>query len=248
MPYNKVTIETQIAELEYQILQLSGEANIARLEERDNTESVTKLHVVQEKVMELKDKRERMVADSLKFLYSCAKLVANEKLNSICTTILDDKRFQRCTASKKQHQSYDGGLVVHTAEVLDIALSICRSRSITCDHDVLITAAIFHDYAKIWDYTQDPPVKDVREKQEKYAYTPHQEMIRHLPRSYAVFMEMVGHNEAEVTEELKMKIGHCILAHHGRKEWGSPVDPQIPEAYAIHFADMMSANCTKDYY
>jgi 3'-5' exoribonuclease len=32
-----------------------------------------------------------------------------------------------------------------------------------------------------------------------------------------------------------------MLAHHGRKEWGSPVEPATNEAWILHAADMMSS-------
>ena len=34
---------------------------------------------------------------------------------------------------------------------------------------------------------------------------------------------------------------HIILAHHGQKEWGSPIDMNIPEAYILNRADEISA-------
>jgi 3'-5' exoribonuclease len=34
---------------------------------------------------------------------------------------------------------------------------------------------------------------------------------------------------------------HCILSHHGRKDWGSPVEPATLEALVLHQADMLSA-------
>jgi 23S rRNA maturation-related 3'-5' exoribonuclease YhaM len=34
---------------------------------------------------------------------------------------------------------------------------------------------------------------------------------------------------------------HCMLSHHGRREWGSPVEPVTPEAYILHVADMLSS-------
>lgn len=36
-------------------------------------------------------------------------------------------------------------------------------------------------------------------------------------------------------------VGHCILAHHGRKDWGSPIEPQTQEAYLLHAADTWSS-------
>jgi len=34
---------------------------------------------------------------------------------------------------------------------------------------------------------------------------------------------------------------HCILSHHGRREWGSAVAPSSREAWLVHLADMKSA-------
>ena len=42
-------------------------------------------------------------------------------------------------------------------------------------------------------------------------------------------------------ETLASKIRHVVLAHHGRKEWGSPVEPMFPEALAVHEADDLDA-------
>jgi 3'-5' exoribonuclease len=34
------------------------------------------------------------------------------------------------------------------------------------------------------------------------------------------------------------RLTHAILAHHGRKEWGAPVEPQTVEAWLVHLADL----------
>jgi 3'-5' exoribonuclease len=103
--------------------------------------------------------------------------------------------------------------------------------------DVVTTAIMFHDIGKVYDYT--------RFHDGHYEYTEHKELIRHLPRSYATFM---SRTDPAVSEELRTKIGHCILAHHGRMEWGSPVTPLTPEAYVVHCADWISADATVDYW
>lgn len=33
------------------------------------------------------------------------------------------------------------------------------------------------------------------------------------------------------------RLTHAILAHHGRKEWGAPVEPHTAEAWLVHLAD-----------
>ena len=41
---------------------------------------------------------------------------------------------------------------------------------------------------------------------------------------------------------LKLEAKHCILAHHGRREWGAPVVPATREAWCVHLADMSSVH------
>ena len=41
-------------------------------------------------------------------------------------------------------------------------------------------------------------------------------------------------------EEVKCLI-HCVLAHHGEKEFGSPVVPCLQEAVVINMLDNLSA-------
>jgi 3'-5' exoribonuclease len=38
-----------------------------------------------------------------------------------------------------------------------------------------------------------------------------------------------------------LNMRHCILSHHGRKEWGSPVVPATREAILIHQLDMIQS-------
>ena len=42
-------------------------------------------------------------------------------------------------------------------------------------------------------------------------------------------------------EVLANEVRHCILAHHGELEYGSPKKPAIAEALALNFADNTDA-------
>jgi 3'-5' exoribonuclease len=155
-----------------------------------------------------------------------------------CTKLLRDDRFFECPAALTKHQAYKGGLADHTREVMDFALAManCESfkRSMGSRHthslNVLVTGILWHDYGKIWDYQNG---------ELQHEYTRHRYTIRHLSRSYAEFMIVAS--AAAVDDELREEIGHIILAHHGRQEWGSPMEPLTPEASIAHFADCMSA-------
>jgi 3'-5' exoribonuclease len=148
---------------------------------------------------------------------------------------LNDPRFLPCPGAHHLHHAYEGGLVTHTAEVMRIALATAEAMERPVQTDVLRCAAIYHDYCKIFDYT-------VRESTDEMDYkifkTEYRFKIRHVSGSYAEFI----HNarELELEDDLIMAIGHCILAHHGRYEYGSPVEPQTLEALILHQADMLS--------
>ena len=56
----------------------------------------------------------------------------------------------------------------------------------------------------------------------------------------AVTREVAG-DDTDKAARTKAMLLHVILSHHGRKDWGSPVLPQLPEALLIHYCDQLSA-------
>jgi 23S rRNA maturation-related 3'-5' exoribonuclease YhaM len=67
---------------------------------------------------------------------------------------------------------------------------------------------------------------------------PYRKKIGHLAGSAMEF-----HCEARerLRVEVLVHIEHLMLSHHGRRDWGSPVEPSTSEAFILHSADMMSA-------
>ncbi len=56
--------------------------------------------------------------------------------------------------------------------------------------------------------------------------------------------EMVGQKAADIPgfpPVLLAELKHCILAHHGELEYGSPKKPALIEAMALNFADNLDA-------
>ncbi len=135
------------------------------------------------------------------------------------------KGFGAEKGGKHGHHAYEGGLVNHTSEVLTYSLDFARSLP-NVNIKILAIAAIWHDYCKIFDYD------------EHGKGTIYRTLIRHLSGSFAEFMKYA--NENTLSQDLIIGVGHCILAHHGRQEWGSPVLPQTVEAFILHSADMLS--------
>lgn len=92
----------------------------------------------------------------LRQLETTLHLLGSTPLHAICKTILNDEQFKICTASRKQHQAYPGGLVVHTDEVMEISLRMANADCLNVNLNILIPAIIYHDYGKIFDYQKLP--------------------------------------------------------------------------------------------
>lgn len=159
-----------------------------------------------------------------------------EAFRNVNHKVLLDPRFMFWPAAIRHHHTGDGGLLRHTAQVVR-GCELFYEQSEVCSPpgeglmwSVLFTAALWHDYGKIWDYEKVDGV---------WCHTRHGSIINHLPRSYAEFMFA---SSGVLPDNSRDEVGHLILSHHGRREWGSPVEPKTREAHALHLADMASSH------
>jgi 3'-5' exoribonuclease len=163
--------------------------------------------------------------EAVDYLNSQAARLPKE-VADVCREITDAKEFAEGWASTSRHHAYAGSLPIHTAEVMEVALGIAETKAIKeVNLTVLIPAVIFHDCMKVRDNPGG--------KQSDY-----HSKIYHIAGSYACWQNLTqGHFPPEYVDA----VGHCILAHHGRRDWKAVVEPQTIEAWILHFADMMSA-------
>lgn len=158
-------------------------------------------------------------------------------LRVLCGDMLSDTEFQRGFGAKSHHHNFEGGLLIHTAEVLQNCLSVNLEH---LNREVLIVAAVWHDYLKKKDYVKvDYPYAEGGAPNYRIDYTEYKQMIYHISGSWAEFYHQA--KLLNIDENFIEKVGHCLLSHHGRPEWGSPITPQTPEALVLHWADCMSA-------
>jgi len=160
--------------------------------------------------------------------------------------LLTDPSFTTWPASLDKHHAYRGGLLVHTAEVLDHAL--WSSATTKADRSVLATAAIWHDSAKMRDYRLLKP-GEVQEPDKKFLNTDlgvfvdadFKKLIYHVAGSYANWTATALAAGLAGDDPFKDAVSHCMLAHHGSRGWNSPVEPQTVEALLLSQADLLSA-------
>lgn len=136
-------------------------------------------------------------------------------------------------SSHGYHHAYKHGLIVHTAEVMDYVSEMAISSD---DKKVLMIAALWHDVGKTIEYAEGG--KQFRD------------LVGHVVGSPLLLVQLVYGDQnsqtsltlQDLTKEQRYNLTHCMLAHHGKREWRAAVEPVTPEAHLLHRADMRSAN------
>ena len=141
------------------------------------------------------------------------------------------RQFQHHPGAVWNHHAWIGGLLEHTLEVAGSAVDYCK-RNPCVNQDILLSAALLHDIGKV----QEIEVDDIGLP---LGFTREGKLLRHI----YLGMEQVEHAclATGASPEAALILKHCILAHHGQPEWGSPVEPMMVEAEVLHFLDNLSA-------
>jgi len=137
--------------------------------------------------------------------------------------------FKARSAAKSMHHAYMGGLLEHTLSVVKIC-DFMSTRYRYINRDVLIASALLHDIGKIYELSA-MPMND---------YTDDGQMLGHI----VIGSEMVAVESSKIEgfpHDAVNLIKHCIIAHHGEYEYGSPKLPCTAEAILLHYADNMDA-------
>ena len=121
------------------------------------------------------------------------------------------RRFCFHSAAKSVHHGFVGGLLEHTLSVMKLCDYFAAVYP-RLNRDLLLTGALFHDG----------------------------QLLGHI----IIGTEMVSERIREIPgfpEKLAAELKHCILAHHGELEYGSPKKPALFEAVALSLADNADA-------
>ena len=139
------------------------------------------------------------------------------------------KQFKFSSAAKSVHHGFVGGLLEHTLSVLKLCQFYVKQYPIL-NEDLLFTAALCHDIGKVYELSAFP----------ENDYTDDGQLLGHI----VMGCEMVGEQIRAIDgfpRKLANELKHCILAHHGELEFGSPKKPALVEAVALNFADNTDA-------
>lgn len=139
------------------------------------------------------------------------------------------KAFKFHSAAKSVHHGFVGGLLEHTLNVVKLC-GFYAGQYPMLNKDLLFTAALFHDVGKMKELSVFP----------ENDYTDDGQLLGHIYMG----TELVGSAVRRIPgfpRKLAGELKHCILAHHGELEYGSPKKPALMEAIALNFADNTDA-------
>ncbi|MFH1394805.1 MAG: HD domain-containing protein [Candidatus Omnitrophota bacterium] len=179
--------------------------------------------------------REKYYNDILTYL----KSIKNVWVKSLSELFVKDEKlmasFKDGIGGKSWHNAYIGGLMEHTFEVMYISQEMCRLCG-EADRDIALFGAFIHDIGKVREL--DP---------KKLEYTVEGGLLGHIAIGYRILTEKIS----EITDfpyDLRLRLEHIILSHHGEYEQQSPVLPKTLEATIIYHADELvsQANAIKE--
>lgn len=176
----------------------------------------------------------RDIDEMYKELLGMIQTVKEPHLRSLLDSFfVEDKEFIKTfkghSAAKSVHHGFIGGLLEHTLGVAKMCDYMAGAYPIL-NRDLLITSAIFHDVGKTEEISEFP----------QNDYTDDGQLLGHI----YIGAEIIGakiRNMPGFPVKMASELKHCILAHHGELEYGSPKKPALIEAVALNFADNADA-------
>lgn len=128
-------------------------------------------------------------------------------------------------AAKSIHHAYRGGLLEHVVKMAELALSLAEHYP-DLDRDLLLLGVYFHDLGKIRELGAMP----------RNEYTREGQLVGHIVIGHNLLLECCQAVDG-ISENLRFHLEHLVLSHHGKREFGSPIEPSTPEAFALHAID-----------
>jgi 3'-5' exoribonuclease len=144
------------------------------------------------------------------------------------------KRFSSWPAAVGNHHAFMGGLLEHTwsmARVARAALGSDPSLS-GVDGGVVMAAVVLHDLGKMFTYEFESGSAE---------RTNLEFLLGHISIADEVIVKACVAEGVSTTDPSILNLRHCVLSHHGLKEWGSPVVPATREAVLLHQLDMIQS-------
>ena len=138
--------------------------------------------------------------------------------------------FEVAPAAVRNHHAYRHGLLEHSLVVAEAAAAVA-SQFAHVDRDLVVAGALLHDIGKTLAYTSGGLAPQMTDSGRL-----HGEIVM----GHDLVRDLID-EDPEFPPESALRLRHIIVSHHGMREKGSPVVPQIREAIIVHYCDDMTA-------
>lgn len=176
---------------------------------------------------------DRDPGDMLNELTDVIESLETVPLRKLLRSIVEDEQLaeelKQAPAAMFYHHNYIGGLLEHVLHMINLAETMVENKP-GLNRDLLLTGCILHDLGKIREFTVDSNISQSKAGLLRGHVSIGEEIVLHHIKKQDGF-----------PEELKNKILHMIIAHHGEKEYGAAKEPAFAEAAALHFIDTLDS-------
>ena len=163
--------------------------------------------------------------------------IKNRQVKALVGEFLADaelmEKFCAAPAAAALHHSFIGGLLEHTHNMLRVAVAILPLYP-EVQGDLVLMGILIHDIGKTDELSYDMA----------FSYTDSGQLIGHIAKSHLLLhqkAEALAAKGTEIDETILDALGHIVLSHHGKYEFGSPKLPATPEAFMVNCIDDLDA-------
>lgn len=165
------------------------------------------------------------------------KGIKNPHLAALMSEFLSDgelmEKFRNAPAAMKMHHGYLGGLLEHTLTMLQAAIAILPLYK-QVQSDLVLAGIFLHDIGKTEELSYGMT----------FSYTDSGQLIGHISQSLLLLnkkADAIAARGLPIEKTIIDSLGHIILSHHGKYEFGSPKLPATPEAFVVNLLDDLDA-------
>jgi 3'-5' exoribonuclease len=160
--------------------------------------------------------------------------IADVQIRAIVERLVSnvEQKLIHYPAAKSMHHAYYSGLAYHTVRMLELGEFIIKQRPFL-NPDFIRAGIILHDIAKTEELNAEYGIVT------EYSLTG--KLLGHISIANNWVLEAAIHLGIDINSEKVIALQHLILSHHNLGEWGSPVQPQLAEAVALHYIDNLDA-------
>ncbi|MCB8943628.1 MAG: HD domain-containing protein [Ardenticatenaceae bacterium] len=171
--------------------------------------------------------REEMVTE----LYDLIQALAEPWQKLVSHLLLQEDflpQFVSAPAARGMHHAFIGGLLEHSLSMTKLARMLSAHYPFV-NRDLLMAGALLHDMGKTAEYTVEG----------SFALSSDGKLVGHIVRAIVMIERAAA--EIDFPEDLLRQLVHLVAAHHGTREWGSPVVPKTLEAVLLHQIDLLDS-------